>query len=183
MSSYPTLHEIRSAADFYWRAWQELLDKAGGLRQAVGQHSPTAMSWKVEGDVAPLEAAVRLFELGDSLMAGPVNGERTIVTLRKPQAVALDTLQDIKLMQRRPSKPDDTLGPDSLDIMLPHGLPPLEKVERSVDGLGVACELDHNELHEWLSLRYEGREFKLIDHTVWEVCVREAAGLVDLTVK
>jgi hypothetical protein len=51
MYSYPTLREVRSAADDYWQIWQQLLSEAGGLRQAVGQHSPAALGWKVEGDL------------------------------------------------------------------------------------------------------------------------------------
>jgi hypothetical protein len=181
MYSYPTLHEVRSAADYYWHVWQQLLNEADGLRQVVGQHSPTALGWKVEGDLAPLEAAERLFEVGDSLYAGPVS-ERTILTIHKKTAVALDTLQEIKLMQRRPTKPDDALGPDSLDLLLLHGVPALEKVKKTVAKLDVSLEEQRNEAHEWLSLVYMGREFKLLDHAVWEVCVREAARLIDLDV-
>jgi hypothetical protein len=180
MYSYPTLHEVRSAADYYWQVWQQLLSEADGLHQVLGQHSPTALGWKVEGDLAPLEAAARLFELGDSLFAGPVS-ERTILVLRKQRAVALDTLQEIKLMQRRPTKPDDALGPDSLDLLLPHGAPKLEKVKKAVAKLDVYLEEQSNEAHEWVSLVYMGREFKLQNHPVWEVCVREAADLIDIT--
>jgi hypothetical protein len=181
MYSYPTLHEVRSAADYYWHAWQQLLSEADGLRQVVGQHSPTALGWKVEGDLAPIEAAERLFELGDSVFAGPVT-ERTILTIRKKTAVALDTLQEIKVMQRRPTRPDDALGPDSLDLLLPHGVPSLDKVKKTVAKLDVFAEEQHNEAHKWLSLVYMGREFKLLDHSVWDICVREAARLIDLDV-
>jgi hypothetical protein len=177
MYSYPTLHEVRSAADYYWHVWQQLLSEATGLRQIVGQHSPSALGWKVEGDLAPLEAAARLFELGDSLYAGPIT-ERTILVVRKPAAVALDTLQEIKIMQRRPTRPDDALGPDSLDLLLPHGVPALEKVKKVVSKLDVFLEEQHNESHKWLSLTYMGREFKLMDHTVWEVCARQATALI-----
>jgi hypothetical protein len=120
-----------------------------------------------------------LFELGDSLHAGPVN-DRTILTIHKTRAVALDTLQDIKLMQRRPSRPDDSLGPDSLDLLLPHGVPDIQTVKKTVAKLGVHVEEQSNEAHGWTSLVYMGREFKLKDHAVWEICAREAAELAGL---
>jgi len=183
MASYPTLHEIKAAADEYWAAWQELLADRPELRQAVGQHSPTALGWKVEGEVSPLEAAERLYELGDHVYMGPVNGERAILSIRKPQAVALDTLQEVKVLQRRPSRPDDALGPDSLDMYLPHGMPKLEAVEQALDSSDANVELGHNEAHRWLSITYKKFEFKLQDHTLWEVCAREAAQVLgaDLT--
>jgi hypothetical protein len=176
--SYPSLHEIKAAADDYWRVWEQLLEAAPALRKAIGQHSPSALGWKVDGDVAPLEAAERLYELGDSIYMGPVSHERAILTIRKPQAVALDTLQDIKVLQRRPSRPEDALGADSLDMVLPHGIPETASVEAAVAELDVACKAERNEAHEWLSLIYSGHEFKLQAHPVWEVCVREAERLI-----
>ncbi len=182
MASYPTLHEIRAAADDYWRVWQQLLTAIPELRKTIGQHSPDALSWKVEGDLAPLEVAERVYELGDSLHVGPVNGERAILTIRKARAIALDTLQHVKILQRRPSRPDDALGPDSLDFTVTHGLPKFGAVEAAVKGFEVAAEAQHNEAHDWISLTYHDHEFKLSDHHIWEVCVREAADLVGLTV-
>jgi hypothetical protein len=176
MYSYPTLHEVRAAADYYWHVWQQLLTEADGLRQAVGQHSPVALGWKVEGDLAPLEAAARLFELGDSMYAGPV-GDRTIATVRKTRAVALDTLQEIEIIQRRPTRPDDALGPDCLLLLLSHGVPAISKVETAVGKLDVFLAEERNESHAWLSLTYMGREFKLQTETVWQICAREAGGL------
>ncbi|HEY2003507.1 MAG TPA: hypothetical protein VGH44_00130 [Candidatus Saccharimonadia bacterium] len=184
MVSYPTLHEIKAAADEYWTAWQELLAARPELRQAVGQHSPTALGWKVEGEVSPLEVAERLYELGDHVYMGPVNGERAILTIQKPQAVALDTLQAIKVLQRRPSRPEDQLGPDSLDLHLPHGVPGLETVQKSLYGSGAKAEHEHNEFYRWLSVKYKKYEFKLQDHTLWEICAKEAARVLgaDLTI-
>jgi hypothetical protein len=177
--SYPSLHEIRAAADEYWSIWQELMAKAPDLRKTVGQHSPTALGWKVEGDMAPLEAAERVYELGDHVMAAPVNQERAILTIRKSQAVALDTLQDIKILQRRPSRPDDALGADSLDILVPHGVPSIAGLEQSLKEAPATVKADHNDSHSWVSITYQGHEFKLQDHTVWDVCVREAAALLE----
>jgi len=177
--SYPTMHEITAAADDYWKTWQELLGQAPRLRHTVGQHTANALGWKVDGDIAPLEAAERLFELGDSLFAGPVNAERSILTIHKPKPVALATLQDIKLMQRRPSKPDDRLGADSLDLELTHGLPKLDELNASLEAADDAvAAADHNETHSWISVRYRGYEFKLLDHTIWEKCVRQAESLL-----
>jgi hypothetical protein len=183
MASYPTLHEVRGAAEAYWEMWQKLLNEAPELRQAIGQHSPTSMGWKVEGDIAPLEAAERLFELGDSAYVGPVNGERSILTIRKAQAMALDTLAEIKLLQRRPSRPEDRLGADSLDFYVPHGLPDVGSVTEACGDVGAKCEAEHNAVHKWISIRYQDHEFKLTDHTVWEVCVEEAAALAGVEIK
>lgn len=176
MASYPSLHEIRAAADEYWAVWERLLEAAPKLRQAIGQHSASALGWKVEGDLAPLEATAPVYELGDSLYLGPVNGERAIMTVRKPQAVALDTLQHIKILQRRPSRPDDELGADSLDLYVPHGVPSLAEVQKAVGEVAVV-QAQHNEAHKWLSLTYEGHEFKLADHHVWDVCMKEGLAL------
>jgi hypothetical protein len=183
VASYPTLHEVRSATEEYWQIWEELLNQVPELRRIVGQHSPTALGWKVEGDVAPLEAAERLFELGDSIFATAVDRERSILTVRKGQAVALDTLQEIEIIQRRPSKPDDELGPDNLVLMLPHGLPEIEKVSKVAGKADVTVELQGNEAHEWISITYQGHEFKLMDHQIWDICVHEAASLIGLSIK
>jgi hypothetical protein len=177
--TYPSLHEVITAAEDYWSAWQTLLSAAPGLRKVIGQHYPTALSWKVEGDVAPLEAVIRVYELGDHIFLAPVNSERSIATVHKTQAIALDTLQDIKILQRRPSKPNDTLGPDSLDLLLPHGLPTPEAIEKTLAGTEAEVEADHNEVHEWISVSYRGHEFKLADHSIWSICVKEAASLLD----
>lgn len=177
MYSYPTLHEVSAAADYYWQVWQQLLAKTKGLRQVVGQHSPVALGWKVEGDLAPLEAATRLFELGDSIYAGPVS-DRTIATVRKARAVALDTLQEIEVIQRRAARPDDALGPDCLLLLLPHGVPALEDVRKILhDNSEAFVEAERNESHSWLSITYMGREFKLQTETVWQICAREAGEL------
>ena len=176
--SYPTLHEITAAVDDYWKTWQQLLEAAPKLRHVVGQHTADALGWKVDGDVAPLEAAERLFELGDSLHAGPVNKERSILTIHKARPVALASLQDIKLLQRRPSKPDDKLGVDSLDLELTHGLPAVEELKAAVMGVGADVVPDRNDMHAWISITYQGHEFKLTDRPLWAVCVREAQGLL-----
>lgn len=178
MSSYPSLHEIKSAADDYWQVWQELLTKAPALRRAIGQHSPDSLGWKVEGDIAPLEAAERLYELGDHMHMGPVNGERAILTIRKPRSLALDTLQHIKLLQRRPSRPEDALGPDSLDFVVTHDLPALDSLQQALETLDAACKAEHNTAHKWLSLIYREHEFKLGDTGLWEICVRESELLL-----
>jgi hypothetical protein len=183
MSAYPTMHEIRAAADEYWSVWQQLLGEAPNLRGAIGQHTAMALGWKVEGDLAPLEAAMRVYELGDSLYAGPVNGERAIMTVHKPQAVALDTLQDVKILQRRPSKPADSLGPDSLDFYVPHGVPALEELLKAAGKHGVTIEEQKNDAHAWISIKYLDHEFKLQEHQLWEICVKEAAEVLGLEVK
>jgi len=175
---YPTLNEIKSATDDYWQVWQQLLAKTPALRKTIGQHLPDALGWKVEGDVAPLEAAERLYELGDSIHMGPVNRERAILTIRKPRPLALDALQHIKLLQRRPSRPDDKLGADSLDFVVPHGLPSLEDVEKALTGVTATCKIEHNPKKNWLTISYEGHEFKLVDHTIWAVCARDCEELL-----
>lgn len=176
--SYPSLHEIRAAADEYWSVWQELLAKAPEARKTIGQHYATAFGWKVEGDLSPLEAAQRVYELGDHLFLAPVNQERSILTIRKPQALALDSLQDIKILQRRPSKPDDPLGADSLDILVPHGTPSATALEKPFRDVAATITAEHNDRHKWLSVVYRRHEFKLQDHSVWEVCVKEAHDLL-----
>ena len=133
----------------------------------------------MEGDLSPLEAAERLYELGDHVYMGPVNGERGILTIHKDKPLALAALQDIKVLQRRPSRPDDVLGADSLDLLLPHGVPGAEAVKKAAGDAEVTVEPQRNESHHWLSVVYRGHEFKLQDHTVWEVCAREAARAAD----
>jgi hypothetical protein len=141
---------------------------------------PTLHELKVEGDVAPLEAAERMYELGDDLHMAPVNGERAILTIRKPRSLALDTLQHIKILQRRPSRPEDALGPDSLDFVVPHGVPELAEVEKALESADATCVIEHNSAHEWLSLTYREHEFKLNDIGLWEICVRESERLLDV---
>ncbi|HUD11166.1 MAG TPA: hypothetical protein VMS08_02045 [Candidatus Saccharimonadia bacterium] len=176
--SYPSLHEIRMAADEYWALWEELLNAKPELRKVIGQHSPTAIGWKVEGDLAPLEAAERIYELGDHMYSGPVNDERSILTIHKAQAAALDSLQDIKIMQRRPSRTSDPLGPDSLDFYAPHGVPAAGDLEKILESSGATGEDQSNRAHKWTSIIYHKHEFKILDHHVWEVCVQEAQQLL-----
>jgi hypothetical protein len=183
MASYPTLHEVRSAATDYWNMWEQLLGAAPDLRQTMGQHSPCTMSWKVEGDIAPLEAAERLFELGDSAYIGPVSEERSVFTIRKAREVALDTLNEIKIIQRRPSRPEDDLGADSLDLLVVHGLPTISHIEAALSGTDAKCEEEFNDIKRWISIRYQGHEFKLVDKNVWDVCAQRAADLAGLELK
>lgn len=183
MASYPTLHEVRTATEEYWHIWEELLNRVPELRRVIGQHSPTAFAWKVEGDVAPLEAAERLYELGDAIYSGPVDKERSILTLRKAQAIALDTLQEIEIIQKRPSKIGDELGADNLVLYLPHGLPDIEEVKKVLSKATLEVAREVNESHEWISIKYSAHEFKLMDHQIWEVCVKEVAGLIGLSIK
>jgi hypothetical protein len=177
--THPTLLDIKAAADEYWALWQQLLAEAPGLHQVIGAHSADALGWKVDGELAPLEASLAIYGLGDHLYCGPVYQERSIATLRKAQAIALGSLQHIKFLQRRLSRPSDTLGPDSLEFLLAHGTPKLGDIESAVGSAPVTCEVESNPATSWLSLRYSDHEFKLRDHSAWTVCAKEAQALLE----
>jgi hypothetical protein len=64
-------------------------------------------------------------------------------------------------------------------MFVPHGTPAAKTVQTAVIELEVVVEVQSNEAHDWLSLTYEGHEFKFADQHVWDVCMKEGQVLAE----
>ncbi|MDP9212077.1 MAG: hypothetical protein M3N59_02260 [bacterium] len=151
--------------------WKGLLDGHATLAAGLKAHDPvpTTVGIKVEGQAALLETIATYFVQGDQAHFGPVDG-RTIATIRKPEPI-LGEVRFIKVLERKPGK-DDPTGIEHLDVLL-SGNPDMADVLRQCQAAGLDAREQHNESHGWVSIDHRGFEFKLTDHTVWDVCIKE----------
>ena len=151
----------------------ELLDPYAPLTNAIG--------FKVADEVELFQTLARFFECGDQVHIAPVD-DRSIATIRLASTDDSDGARHIKILQRRPGR-DDPLGLEHLDILLAATrlgeAIDLETLGEQLLDRRVNCELERNEAHVWLSLHYDGFEFKLVDRSVWNICVQEATAALD----
>ncbi|MFO0704848.1 MAG: hypothetical protein U0517_02635 [Candidatus Andersenbacteria bacterium] len=153
--------------------WQSVLAKVPHLSES--KPVPTTIGIKVADQTALLAAVGRYFALGDQVHLGPVNGVRSIASIRK-QTPLLGEIRFIKILQRRPGR-TDPLGPEHLDLLVPAQIR-LETLCETIGAAGFDCELEKNDFHGWLSIRVEGIEFKLVHELVWESCIKEMQQLL-----
>lgn len=159
---------VREALDAYEAAWKAFLvvHHLESLKQIA---RPTTLSWKVATKTelfANLEAIARLTE---QVHIGTVNNRFIAsVVLHEPLE---NGLAIIKILERRTGS-NDALGLDSIDYLVDdtdHVLALLRAAQAQ-----VAAE--HNEVHDWLSLRFgESNQFeaKFTDHLVIDVAIKE----------
>lgn len=128
--------------------------------------TPSAIGWKV--------AELDIFNatLKELLNAGAIQvhiGEvdkRFIATAVFEESVTWG-INVIKLMQIRQGS-DDPLGLDHVDFYHPD-LEEAKDVLREVE----SWEMESNYAHQWISLRFNSREAKFVDHSVLDVCIGE----------
>lgn len=128
--------------------------------------TPGAIGWKV-ADLDILNATLR-----DLLNAGATQvhiGEvdkRFIATAVFEESITWG-INVIKLMQIRQGS-DDPSGLDHVDFYYPD-LEEAKDVLREVE----SWEMESNYAHQWISLRFNTREAKFVDHSVLDVCIDE----------
>ncbi len=158
------IKEIASEIDRYHDDWDafENMDTVNHLIK-----SPSAVGWKTEDFNEFMQSLGQLLRDGaEQVHIGKVN-ERFIASIvfSKPFAWGIHI---VKLMQRRPGS-DDPIGLDHIDF--------LTKEELKETKLALAnisdWEEESNDVHTWISLRFNGREAKLVDHLVIDVAVQE----------
>lgn len=158
-------------ANRYWRRF--LAETVGTTRPIKPQ--PSALGIKVPTHRALMDTLAIYIEAGDQVHIGPVDG-RSIATIRKAKPYAFGTMRHVKILQRRP-RSSDRLGLEHMDLLVPAQVD-LVKLGQQYRDIGVACKIESNDAHTWLSIEYEdpsGKqfEFKLVREEVWAVCVTE----------
>ncbi|HTB49061.1 MAG TPA: hypothetical protein VK712_03185 [Verrucomicrobiae bacterium] len=148
-------------------AWRAVLD-AQELQALGGQVIATTLSWKVK-DKAELFAILQQNATAiEQVHIGTVN-DRYIASaaLYEP----FRGLPILKLLERRPGSVDP-LGLDSVDYLVDD----LELTFAAFQGAGLDIVKEHNDMHDWLSLRFGANqefEAKITDHLVLAVGVKE----------
>jgi hypothetical protein len=158
---------IKTSVDDHLKAWKIFVD-VNNLSDIA--HRPTAIGWKV----ADLREFMKVLEQllasdAEQVHIGRVN-DRYIASIVFQTSIA-ESIKVIKLMQRR-SGSSDPVGLDHLDFTVAD----LRKTKADLKKAGVPFEVENNDAHEWLSLRFSdghAREAKFVDHTVLDVCIAE----------
>jgi hypothetical protein len=126
---------------------------------------PTTISWKVANKADLFKNLEILKDKTEQVHIGTVN-ERFIasVVLTKP----VHGMFIIKILERRAGS-YDPLGLDSIDYLVDD----IETVYEQLKDLYITKE--SNEVHEWLSLRFDDKKFeaKFTDHLVLDVAIKE----------
>lgn len=156
--------ELAEELTDYDNAWQNLSKSVPTLDRSV---TPTTISWKVASKAILFENLEHLAPQIEQIHIGTVN-ERYIAS-----AVFHEPLKGqiaiLKILERRQGS-DDPLGLDSVDYLC-RDLDNLKKLL-----IGQKVELQSNDMHDWLSLRFgpDGRfEAKFVDHLVLDVAIKE----------
>ncbi len=158
------------------KLWESFLSCHGEpLKQLLAPLTPqpSALGLKVLDATYLFSTVQAYFEQGDQVHFGPVDN-RTIAVIWKQDPLAL-TIQYVKILQRRPGS-DDLCGPEHLDLEI-FAEVQFEELQQRLAALGIDCGVQRNASHEWLSIRYEEFEFKLVKEPVWVVCVQEAQSI------
>lgn len=157
--------------------WDNLLESFPALARQLEKFKPTitTLGIKVADQDELVSRFGEFFELGDQAHFGPVNEVRTIVTIRKSKSIK-DQVRYVKILQRRPGR-NDPLGLEHIDILLKGELD-LEFLDKTLREAGVNSEVESNEVHAWVSIRYKDFEFKLVDHVVWQAALAEMKAVL-----
>ncbi len=159
-------------------SWRKFLERDDDITALVDRYDPrpTALGIKVADESTLIDAQQTYFSFGDMVFTAPVN-DRSISTIRKQRPFGgCATLRYVKLLQRRPGA-SDKLGLEHLDLTVPPASD-LEVIALRLVARHIPCEWQQNGSHGWLSIRYEGFEFKIVDHSVWRVCCVEAEAML-----
>jgi len=156
---------ISQAIVDYRKAWVKLLEQSDSLKLDA---RPTTLSIKVADKAALYKILQDNADNIEQVHIGTVN-DRYIASaaLKRPY----QGLPILKILERRPGA-SDPLGLDSLDYLVND----IEQTFRALQNAGLAVLKEHNEVHEWLSLRFGDKnqfEAKFTDHLVLEVAIKE----------
>ena len=160
---------ITEQADQYFKKFGVFV-KANGLTK----HEPATIGWKVT-DITEFNKALAGFLASDLVNQCHIGfvDKRYIASIvfREP---IYQKIYILKLMQRRPGS-TDPVGLDHVDFTVAD----LPATEAEFTKSGVAdWDYESNEVHTWISVRFNGTEAKFVDHVVLDVGVKE---LKDIT--
>lgn len=163
MSNNTFIKDVKSEVARYRR---DLDDFSKTHELANLTKKPNALGWKV-ADLDSFNTTLsQLLNAGATQVhIGEVN-KRFIATvvLGEPVIWGINVL---KLMQRRQNSGDPS-GLDHIDFYYPD----LEKTKGNLYGI-ESWEMESNDAHQWVSLRFKTREAKFVDHSVLDVCIDE----------
>ncbi len=163
MNDNTFIEDVKSEAACY----RQNLDDFSKTHELVSLiKKPNAIGWKV-ADLDSFNATLsELLNTGATqIHIGEVN-KRFIATVVLSEAVTWG-INVLKLMQRRQNS-EDPSGLDHIDFYYPD----LEVVKDSLHGI-QSWEMESNDAHQWISLRFKNREVKFVDHSVLDVCIDE----------
>ena len=129
---------------------------------------PTTIGWKVADAKTLYANLAALATVTEQAHIGVVN-QRLIASVLLNDD--FESMRIIKLLQRRPQS-SDRLGLDHIDYLVTDML----KIHMVLKEAGAHVNLENNDMHEWLSLRFGGKlefEAKFVDHLVLDVAIRE----------
>ena len=154
----------------YYEAWNQIVAK-NNLQTFEQLVIPTTISWKVAGHKTLFDNLKKLAGQTQQVHIGTVNN-RFIATI-----VLLEPYKDIRLLKilERREGSSDLLGLDSIDYLVENLTTVSDQLAKAS---GCTLQVEHNDLHSWLSLRFgENREYeaKFTDHLVLQVAQKEMA--------
>lgn len=158
---------LDGALAVYMEAWKQF-QLEHMLTSSDFNPIPTTISWKVSDKSTMFENLYQLGNVAEQMHIGTVN-ERYIAT-----AVLLapyEGVRLIKIMERRAGS-SDVLGLDGLDFYVPN----IDLIDNILKKTGSAVQLEQNEMHRWLSLRFGSSnqyEAKFVDHLVLQIAIDE----------
>lgn len=152
----------------YDAAWEQLVAR-NDLQTFEQLAIPTTISWKVDGHKALFNNLEQLAAQTEQVHIGTVNNRfiASVVLLEPYRDIRL-----IKILERRAGS-SDLLGLDSIDHLVENVTAVSEQLAKAVD---CTLQKEHNDRHNWLSLRFgSNREFeaKFTDHLVLQVAQKE----------
>lgn len=146
----------------YMSAWSELGISSTSVMA-------TTLSWKVANKAGLFWNMKNLSPLIEQMHVGTVN-DRYIASMVLKQPIQ-QSIWVIKILERRPGS-QDALGLDSLDYLVKD----LSAAREDVQLKGHKIAAEHNDMHEWLSLRFgadDAFEAKFVDRIVLDVAIKE----------
>lgn len=139
--------------------------KAAGVDHVFTE--PTAIGWKV-AQLDELHAIVATAtDMSCELISISMVDKRYIAVIVMQSEVA--GMKILKIMQRRPGS-DDLLGLDHIDFFVDS---PQEVARLIEDQSDLKVDYQSNRAHQWISVDCDGREAKLVDHSVLKVNAQE----------
>jgi hypothetical protein len=158
----------------YEKAWKAFI-VINHFESIESSWQRVAISWKVEHKVA-LYGNLRLIgDQAEQIHIGTINDRFiAMAILKKPYS----GVRMIKLLERRPGS-QDPLGLDSVDYRVDD----LEKTYELLKAAGAHVEEQHNDWHNWLSLRFgKDHEFeaKFMDHSLLNLVDKQLSTAKEL---
>jgi len=150
-------------------AWAELL-----AASQLPKFRATTLSVKVADKAALFQVLQVNQKIIEQVHIGTVSDRYIASAVLTESAFDMPIL---KILERRPGS-DDPLGLDSIDYLVYD----LEQTYEHFVAAGLPIVKEHNEMHEWLSLRFgpdDRFEAKLTDHIVLEVAIKELKASIE----